>query len=749
MSPQEILNFGWGRRLPMTLQTEAAECGLVCLSMIATFFGYAIDPAELRRRYGLSMKGATLRELVTIADQLAMSARPVRLELEELPQLNVPCILHWDLNHFVVLKRSNRSGVVIHDPAAGVRRLSLAEVSNHFTGIALELTPTGGFRVAERPPRVRMRALLGNLVGIRRSLLQLMTLALAIELLSMISPFFLGWVIDHALVTADRSLLLTLVLGFALLLFLTTAISAMRGWILLVIGSSLKVQARANLFSHLLNLPASYFESRYLGDVMSRFGSQETILQAITTELVLAVMDGLMCCISLALMFVLAPTLTTIVVAGAVLYGLLRWATYTPLRQASAEAIVWSARRDSHFLETMRGIKTIKLFNAKEYRRAHWLNLLVETVNSQLNTQKLQLLFRTANSLLLGALAILVIWLGAEKVLENTFSVGLLIAFIAYKDQFLRRISELINRVVDLKMLRLHAERLADIALTEPEPRTAVWDPITRLPGPAAIEVRNLCFRYSANDRWIIDNVSFRIEAGEAVAITGPSGCGKTTLLKLLSGLLQPSSGEILIDGEPLVQIGIDRYCAMIGVVMQDDQLFAGSISDNICFFADDPDNERIEHCARTACVHDDITAMPMRYATLIGDMGTVLSGGQKQRVLIARALYRQPTILMLDEATSHLDVDRERAVNAAVSAADMTRIIIAHRPETVRATDRAIVLEDGKIARYERHAAIGADASLARPFSIPNTGEVSQARDTADLWRIVAREIFHRDTAN
>jgi ATP-binding cassette, subfamily B, bacterial CvaB/MchF/RaxB len=748
MRPLEGLNFGWNRHLPMTLQTEAAECGLVCLSMIATFFGYAIDPAELRRRYGLSMRGATLRELVAIADQLAIAARPVRLELEELSQLRTPCILHWDLNHFVVLKRSTRSGVVIHDPAAGARRLSVADVSNHFTGIALELTPTGGFKVAERPPRVRMRALLGNLVGIRRSLLQLMTLALAIELLSMISPFFLGWVIDHALVTADQSLLLTLVLSFALLLFLTTVISAMRGWILLVIGASLKVQARANLFSHLLNLPASYFESRYLGDVMSRFGSQETILQAITTELVLAVMDGLMCSISLALMFILAPALTAIVVAGAMIYGILRWATYTPLRQASAEAIVWSARRDSHFLETMRGIKTIKLFNAKEYRRAHWLNLLVETVNSQLNTQKLQLLFRTANSLLLGVLAILVIWLGAEKVLENSFSVGLLIAFIAYKDQFLRRISELINRVVDLKMLRLHAERLADIALTEPEPRTAVWDPVRRLPGPAALEVCNLCFRYSANDRWVIDNVSFRVEAGESVAITGPSGCGKTTLLKLLSGLLQPSSGEILIDGEPLAQIGIDRYCAMIGVVMQDDQLFAGSISDNICFFADDPDHQRIEHCARMACVHDDIMAMPMRYATLIGDMGTVLSGGQKQRVLIARALYRQPAILMLDEATSHLDVDRERAVNAAVSAAEMTRIIIAHRPETVRATDRAIVLEDGKIARYEHHPPVGADASSLPRFLTPETGKLRrEADDTVDPWRIVAREIFYGGT--
>lgn len=692
-------NFGWGRRLPVTLQTEAAECGLVCLSMIASFFGYVIEPAELRRRFGLSMKGATLRDLVTIADQLGMASRPVRLDLDELPLLNTPCILHWDLNHFVVLKSASRSSIVVHDPARGLLRLSLAEASRHFTGVALELTPTGGFKIAERPPRMRVRALLGNLVGVERSLLRLLTLALAIELLSMISPFFLGWVVDYALVSGDRSLLITLVLGFSLLLLLRTAISAMRGWMLLVIGASMKVQARANLLTHLLHLPASYFEARYLGDVMSRFGSQDTILQAITTELVLAVMDGLMCCITVVLMFIFAPTLTVIVLVGAVLYGALRWATYTPLRQASAEAIVWSARRDSHFLETLRGIKTIKLFNAQDDRRAHWLNLLIETVNRQLVTQKLSLVFRAANSLLLGGIGILVIWLGAEHILAKTFSVGLLIAFIAYKDQFLSRISELINRLVDLTMLRLHAERLADIALTEPEKRSGVLEQAdAERRAPPTIEVRNLSFSYSANDRPTLENVSFRIGAGESVAIVGPSGCGKTTLLKLLAGLLLPTSGDILVDGEKLDRMGIERYRAMIGVVMQEDQLFAGSIADNISFFSANPDPARIRHCAEMASVHEDIAAMPMNYGTLIGDMGTVLSGGQKQRILIARALYRQPAILMLDEATSHLDVDRERAVNAAVGATHMTRIIIAHRPETIRACDRSIELAEGTV---------------------------------------------------
>jgi ATP-binding cassette subfamily B protein RaxB len=324
------------------------------------------------------------------------------------------------------------------------------------------------------------------------------------------------------------------------------------------------------------------------------------------------------------------------------------------------------------------------------------------------------MLFRAANQLLLGALAILVVWRGAEQVLANSFSVGMLIAFIAYKDQFLRRVSDMINKLVDLNMLRLHAERLADIALTTPEPRGQLADPRHDRRRPVAIDVRNLSFRYSSNDPWVLDDLSFRVLAGESVAIAGASGGGKTTLLKLLAGLLQPTAGEIYIDGEPLRRFGVERYRAMIGVVMQDDQLFAGSIADNISFFSGSPDQERIERCARMAAVHDDIVAMPMGYGTLIGDMGTVLSGGQKQRVLIARALYREPCLLLLDEATSHLDVEREQAVNDAIRSARVTRIIIAHRPETIRASDRVIVLKGGRLEADENLAgAIDLDPSF------------------------------------
>lgn len=701
----EGLRLGWGRRLPVTLQSEAAECGLACLAMIASYHGQSADPTTLRRRHGFSLKGATLKDLIGVADRMGLASRAVRLDLDELGHLRTPCILHWDLSHFVVLKAVRRGSITIHDPAEGLRRVPMEAVSRHFSGVALELTPTGGFETAAPPPRVRIRALLGRITGLYRSLGQLLVLALAIEVFALVAPLFLGLTIDHAIVSADRSLLLTLAMAFGLLLVLQVAVSALRGWMLIALGASLKVQARANLFTHLVALPASYFEGRHVADVMSRFESQETILQALSKDLVVAILDGLMCIVTILVMFVLSPMLAAVALVGAVLYGLLRWAAYMPLRHASSEAIIWAARRDSHFLETMRGVRTIKLFNGQRERRARWLNLLVETVNRQLVMQRLNLLFRSANMLLLGGLGILVVYLAALMILDNVFSVGLLVAFIAYKEMFLRRVSGLIDTTVELRMLGLHAERLADIALTPPEP-VMEPRPLPETPVPAQLELHDVSFRYSPNDPWVLENLSFAVAAGEQVAIAGPSGCGKTTLLKLLVGLLAPTSGEIRVDGEPLARLGGEGWRARIGVVMQEDSLFAGSLAENIAFFAGDPDIDRVEACARQAAIHDDIVAMPMGYGTLIGDMGTVLSGGQKQRVLLARALYRNPGLLLLDEATSHLDVTRERAVNDALGRLGMTRIVVAHRLETIAAAERVITLGGGRVVSDERQGA-------------------------------------------
>ncbi len=697
------LDFRGARRLPVFLQTEAAECGLASLAMVASFHGHRVDLAGMRRRFTLSVKGATLAFLMQAAGKLQLAPRPLRLELDEVPRLSMPCILHWDLNHFVVLKSATSREAVIHDPAGGVRRLPMSELSKHFTGIALELVPAPGFRPVDDRRRVRLPDLTGRVTGLGRSLAQVLALALVLQAIAVVSPFYMQWVVDGAVVSEDRDLLTVLGLGFLLLAAIQVGVTALRSWVVLYLGTTLNLQWLANVFSHLLRLPVSWFEKRHLGDVVSRFGAVGTIQRTLTSSFVEALIDGVMAVATLAMMVAYSPKLAAIAVAAVIAYALLRALYYAPLRRATEAHIVHAARQQSHFLETVRGVQSIKLFGRQEERRARWLNLVVESVNKDVAVQKLTLGFRSANGLVFGAERVAVVWVGALAVLEGAFSVGMLFAFMAYKEQFSARVAGLIDKAIELKMLQLQAERLADIVLAPPEEEPATAAPPV---AEASIEVRHLSFRYADNEPFVLRDCSFRIEPGESVAIVGPSGGGKTTLAKLMLGLLQPTDGQVLVGGVDLQKLGVDAYRRLVGTVMQEDPLFAGSIAENVSFFDPDPSQEAIERCTRLAAVHDDIAAMPMGYHTLIGDMGAALSGGQRQRILLARALYKQPRILFLDEATSALDVQRERQVNEAIRGLSLTRILIAHRPETIASAGRVIVLANGQVAQDLRQVA-------------------------------------------
>ena len=691
------VRFGGGRRLPVFLQTEAAECGLASLGMVACFHGHRIDLAGMRRRFTVSLKGATLAYLMQVAGRLHLAPRPLRLELAELPHLRAPCVLHWDLNHFVVLHSADARGAIVHDPAFGVRRLPMEEISKHFTGIALELSPTAEFHPVDDRRHVRLRDLMGPVVGLKRSLAQAFILALALQAIAVVTPFYMQWAIDGAVVSADRDLLTVLGLGFLMLCLVQVALTGLRSWVVLYLSTTLNLQWLASVFTHLLRLPVSWFEKRHLGDVVSRFGAVNTIQRTMTSGFVEALIDGVMAMVTLAMMVVYSAPLTAIAAGTVALYGALRWTFYDPLRRATEEHIVHTAKQQSHFLETVRGVQSIKLFGRQEERRSRWLNLVVDAVNQDLVTQKLGLGFRSANGLAFGVERVAIVWLGALLILDGGFSVGMLFAFMAYKDQFSARVAGLIDKAIELRMLSLQGDRLADIVLTPPEEESGSMpsDPID-----ASLAVSNLSFRYSEMEPFVLLNCSLAVDPGESVAVVGPSGGGKTTLVKLMLGLLQPTDGKILAGGIDIQKLGIDRYRKLVGTVMQDDQLFAGSIGDNISFFDPVPDQSAVEHFAKLAAVHEDIAAMPMSYNTLIGDMGAALSGGQKQRILLARALYKQPRILFLDEATSALDVQKERAVNDAIRSLKLTRIIIAHRPETIASAERVIVLQAGRVAQ-------------------------------------------------
>ena len=686
-----------GRRVPVVLQTEAAECGLACLAMVAGAHGYDTDLPTLRQRFSLSIKGVTLVDLVRMAEALNLVPRALRAELDEIDQLQRPCILHWDLNHFVVFVGLRRGMLVIHDPARGLRRLKREEFSRHFTGIALELQPAPGLRPAVQRQRITLAQLVGPVRGWRRSLAQILVLALALEAFVLLGPFLMQWVVDGVVVSADRDLLLTLVIGFALLVVLQVATAAARSWAVLVMSATLNLQWLLNVFAHLLRLPVAWFEKRHVGDVWSRFGSVQHIQRTLTTSFVEALLDGLLVLLTLAMMLAYSPRLTLVALAAVAVYGALRWAFFRPLREASEEALVFEARQSSHFLESLRGVQAIKLFGAQGERSSRYASLVVDTMNANIATRRLEILFSVLNRGLFGLERVAVIGLGALLVLDGRFSVGMLFAFFAWKETFAQRVSSLIDKASELKMLELHGERLADIVLSAPEADGGSGTAVGAAP---RIELRNVSFRYADGEPEVLAGVNLVIEPGESVAIVGPSGCGKTTLLKLLLGIHAPTGGEVLVAGEPLAQRGVRAWRAAVGAVMQDEPLFSGSIADNIAFFAGAPERARIEHCARLAAVHDEIEAMPMGYDTLIGDMGTALSGGQRQRVLLARALYKEPSVLLLDEATSSLDVERERAVNQAVRQLALTRIVVAHRPETIASATRVVALNDGRIAQ-------------------------------------------------
>ncbi len=689
------LKFGFGSRLPVMLQTEASECGLACLAMIVSYFGHATDLSELRKQFPISLKGATLANIMEFADKFAMTSRPLKLELDELGQLQLPAILHWNMNHFVVLKSVEGTRVHLHDPATGAVRMEMKEVSEHFTGIALELAPGLSFRRKSAPPAIELKALVGRVVGLKRGLLQLLGLAIVLEAFSLVLPIMTQWITDEAVVGSNRDLLALLCLGMVAIGGASALIGALRSWIGIYISTNFNLQWMSNVMGRLLKLPVDYFERRHLGDIVSRFGAVKSIEHGLTNASIEVGLDGMLALGTFSMMLVYSPSLTVITLGAVGLYALLRCLRYDAERLAATGVIAKQAKEQTYFLETIRGVRSIKLCNKESERRTAWLNLWVDATNASLVMQRLNLLFGSGWSLIATVERAWVFWVGAAAVIDHRMSLGMLFAFLSFKEQFAGRVNRLIDSVVEFRMLSISAERLADIVLSAPEERvTAQHRPV---PDDLTIQFDQVGFRYGSEDAFLLDGASLTVAPGECVAIVGPSGCGKTTFLKLMLGILKPAKGKITLGGLSIGQLGLRNFREVVATVMQDDHLFAGSIRDNICFLDAKPDQDWLEACARAACIADEINAMPMGYHTLVGDMGTVLSGGQKQRVLLARALYRRPKILVLDEATSHLDVANEAKIGEAIAALDITRIMIAHRPQTIAIAHRIVRLEGGR----------------------------------------------------
>ncbi|EDX5004654.1 peptidase domain-containing ABC transporter [Salmonella enterica] len=680
------------RRVPVIHQTESSECGIACLAMVFGHYGKSIDLFSLRQQFNISSRGATLYSIRTIAVQMGMTARALSLDLNELNVLRRPCILHWNFNHFVVLVSVKRNGFVLHDPARGRIIVSKAEASKCFTGIALELWPGSTFRRERVKKRLNLVTLINSIHGIKGALLKIFTLSIVVEAIGLILPAGTQLVMDHALPAGDRGLLSMICISLMFFILLRATVSTSRAWISLIMGTLVNIQWQSGLFSHLLRLPLSYFERRKLGDIQSRFGSLNTLRTTFTTSIVGAIMDGIMVCGLLIMMLLYGKSLTWVVLGFTVVYIAIRLFTYTYYRQLSEEQLIMEARVSSYFMETLYGIAAVKMQGMTDRRHTHWFNLQTDAINTGIRVTKMDLFFGGLNIFISACEQTIILWLGISLVMDNEMTIGMFVAFGAYRMQFSDRISTLVGFLLQLRMMSLHNERISDIALNEQEsvkPDIPVSEKIT----PVSLEVKSLTFRYDQQSMPVFSELNLTVSPGESVAIIGPSGSGKTTLMKVLCGLFKADSGQVLIDGNDIQQMGVNNYRKITGCVMQDDRLFSGTIRENICGFAENIDDEWMVECAKASFIHDTIISMPMGYDTLTGELGEGLSGGQKQRLFIARALYRKPRILFMDEATSALDSKSENYVNSAIKSLNITRIIIAHRESTIKSVDRVFSL--------------------------------------------------------
>ncbi|MGL4700204.1 MAG: peptidase domain-containing ABC transporter [Raoultella sp.] len=686
------INFSMKNKVPVIIQSESTECGNACLSMICGFYGKDIDLFNFRNRYGSTSQGATLNVLAAIAQKAGLKTRALSLDIAEIKELRLPCILHWSLNHFVVLMAIKGKRFIIHDPALGRRVVHLQELSENFSGIALEAWPDSDFRQEKQRSRLKLLDLMHNMVGLKSALIKIFMLSVVIETVNLLLPMGTQIVTDHVITAHDENLLLVICVGLMFFTIFKTWVSMIRAWVSLKLNTLTDVQWKTSFFDHLMSLPLAFFEKRQLGDIQSRFASLDIIRATFTNSIVTGMIDSIMTIGLLIMLSLYGGWLVWVVLGFTVCYAIMRALTYKFYRTVSEELIVKRARSGSHFMESLYGIATIKSLNLKNRRSQHWLNTNIDVSNAGLKQTRFDMLFGGINTFINSADQVVILWLGAQMVMDNTMTIGMFMAFNAYRGQFTQRAASLIDLTMQLKMLSLHNERISEIVYSEPEVDSPLRNVFEENVG-VSLEVRDLAYQYDLLSKPVFSNVNISVAAGESVALVGVSGIGKTTLLKVMSGLLTPERGEIFIGGFDINKIGINNFRSNIACVLQEDRLFSGSITDNISGFDDEVDEALVIECAMQCNIHEEILRMPMGYETIIGELGAGISGGQKQRLLIARALYQKPRILFMDEATSHLDINNEKIINAAIESLNITRIIIAHRPSTIACADRIIDL--------------------------------------------------------
>jgi ATP-binding cassette subfamily B protein RaxB len=676
------------RKVPVILQQETAECGLACLAMVAGYHGKHCSLNELRQLHGRAGRGTTLSDLLSTAGHLQLAARPLRVAIPELRHLRLPAVLHWRMNHFVVLVGRRHRRYLVHDPASGRRKIGGREFDESFSGVALELLPADGFRRQSRKNSLSFADFAGSFRHLWRYLGLMFCLLLSTQVLALAPPIATQLLIDDLVLGQDREWMYRALAGLALVMLTGVMLDGLRRWISLFTGTNLAIDSSVSVMNHLFRLPAAFINRRHPGDLMSKLESLTPIREALTDHVINSVVHGGVMFTTVAIMFFYSGWLTAVSLAGFTLSALMMAIILPARRRLRERAIVHTASQNSSLLESLRACEVVKALGLEHLRLAHWQNHFFDASNASIREGKLSIAQNTATGVVGVFEQILFLGIGIAGVLDKHLTLGVLFAFMSLRGRFGSAAVGLAEAVQKFFLLKVHTSRLSDIVLAEPVPANPVGAISSRIKGSLSAE--DIAFRYTAG-AWIVRDFCCDIVAGANVVITGPSGCGKTTLLKLLAGHLPADNGQIYVDHMELSLWNRDSLRRQTGFVLQNDALFQGTVMANISAFDTTPELVRVREAAIAAEIWPDIQALPMQLETQVSDMGKNLSGGQVQRLLLARALYQRPAILFLDEATSHLDVVMERRVLQNIGDLGITIVSVAHRPDAINLAQQII----------------------------------------------------------
>jgi ATP-binding cassette, subfamily B, bacterial CvaB/MchF/RaxB len=698
-----FLNFLNRKKFKAITQDEFTECGLASLSMCFNFHNMEIDLISLRNKYPVSNDGLTMYNLIDICEEEGFIANLYEAEAKDLCQIQLPCILHWDLNHFVVLKKIKNKKYIVADPGIGEIEYTLSELENKFTGYALEVIPDFQNNYSDKLKewnnksknnKLSISYFFNNSKNFHKSILYTFSIMLIIQFLSMSFPMLMQVVIDEFIVVnSSNNLIYFGAAGLGLIFFRFYA-SILKTWTVIYIGYKWHEHFSQHFFRKILRIPMSYFNARGSSDVFFRFSSLHKLKDALTNTIVEGLIDSLMIIFTIFAMYFYSPNLTLIVILLLLFFLVIRHILYKKEKIYTKKETLSSIKESHYFLETIRSMESVKSYAVGNERYNGWKKHYLDATNQSINKSKIKMWSNSIENLLSGIEDILVLFIGATFIISESLTLGMLFSFIAFKSICSLQSKSLINKFYELKLLGIHLERLSDIEFAEEEENVFGLPEYRNIDICGRITLENIYFKHKGAKEYLFENFSLNINSGENIVLVGKSGCGKSTLQKIMMGLLPIESGRILVDGIDIKHYGLNNFRKQIAVVSQNENLLSDSILNNISFYKKPINFEKIRECSANAMIKDHIESLNMQYESLIDEMSSTISGGQAQRILIARALYRDPKIMFLDEATSALDVETEKNIVKTLTKLGITRISIAHRETTINMADRIINLD-------------------------------------------------------